>query len=91
MEDREGLKLLAFVDESEPYEVDYVGLYLNESSGKFIVVSASGCSCWEGEEDVQEFDSLDEVEKAFDRDGFAYNPSILGGKQLIEEARRVIA
>lgn len=87
------LKELVSIDEADVYEVDGVGIYLDEKSGKFVLLSASGCSCWDGEFDEAEFDSLDELASSLidgDEDGsdrYRYNPSLKGARQLIEKAR----
>lgn len=80
-------KLLASVDESEPYETDQTAIYLTPE-GKFAYATASGCSCWEGDWSVTDFDSLDEIESTFKREDIhMYNPSFEGFKSLMAQAR----
>lgn len=84
---RAELRELAFVDEADSYEVDEAGIYL-DANGKFILLTASGCSCWDGDDYGEEiFDSLNDLEKSLINDDRMYNPSLSGAKQLIEEAR----
>lgn len=82
------LKQLAFVDESYPYEVDEAGIYLNEQTGQFYLITASGCSCWDGEYDEEVFDSLDQLELSLINEDSRYRPSLGGSKLLIAEARK---
>ena len=87
---------LASLDESEDYEVDYsfVGL---DSDGKFVLLTASGCSCWDGDYEETPFDSLDALEASLiegDADGndiHRYNPSLSGAKEMIARARETLS
>lgn len=89
-ERRNELRELAFVNEADDYEVDEVGIYTDGNI--FYILSASGCSCWGGEEGEWDEASFDDFEgvKAFllKEDLPRYNPSINGAKALIEEAER---
>lgn len=80
------LRELAFIDESQPYEVDQTGIYVDES-GVFVLLTASGCSCWEGEYNEEQFASLEALEISLLNDDRTYNPSLLGAKALVAEAR----
>src|SRR5688572_1154365 len=87
-ERRDSLKELAFIDEADSYEVDEVGIYTD--GNVFYILSASGCSCFcgdEGEWDEEVFDSFEEVRQfLLNEDLPRYNPTLNGAKALIEEA-----
>lgn len=55
------LQELAFIDESAEYEVDTNGIYYDPKTHKFVLLSCSGCSCWDGSYDEFQADSLDEL------------------------------
>ena len=85
------LKELASYDNSGGYEVDTGGIYLDEkdSAKPFRLITASGCSCWDGDFTEDEFATLEDLEKSLNSDlPHRYNPSINTGKWLIEEAGR---
>lgn len=86
-EKRDSLKQLAFIDEADDYEVDEAGIYLNEQTGQFHLLTASGCSCWDGEFDEEIFDSLDQLESSLINNDRSYNPSLNGANRLINEAK----
>ena len=82
---------LSSFDESQDYEVDIGGIYL-DSDGKFILLTASGCSCWDGDYSEEIFESLEALELTLlTSDGDRWNPSLLGTHQLIQEARNSLA
>lgn len=81
------LECLAFLDEAEPYTVDQCGVYLDTKSGKFYVLTASGCSCWSGEYDEEEYDTLSEVFAALDDGSFPWHVSIAGSEDLKQQLR----
>ena len=78
---------LAMLDESADYEVDYTFIGLDEKTGKFALVTASGCSCWDGGADVEYFDDLDQMEQSLVTEDRTYNPSLLGAKSVMQEAK----
>ena len=84
---REELKELAFLDEADSYEVDESGIYTD--GVKFYLLTASGCSCWDGDYDEAVFEDFDSL-KTFliNEDLPRYNPSLRGGQELIAEAIR---
>lgn len=86
-------RLLAEVDESRSYEVDVTEVYVRPD-GKFILATATGCSCWSGEYDVEEFDTLDALAASILPEGpeteRRYNPSFIGAKALMETARAAL-
>jgi hypothetical protein len=79
---------VAAVDESESYEVDVSEIW-RKPDDTFLLVTASGCSCWEGDYEVQEFESLDELENiVLHREGnWIYNPSPAGARELVRIAK----
>lgn len=83
----EQLEVLSELDESMDYEVDYSAIGFDKENRQFVLVTASGCSCWDGDYEEEYFNSLYELEVALSNDNRSYNPSILGGQQLISEAR----
>lgn len=77
---------LAEVDESQPYEVDRTAIF-STSEGEFILATASGCSCWSGEWQIERFKTLEEIENAWRTDreyGFSYRTAVT----LLDEARK---
>jgi hypothetical protein len=84
---------LASYDDADSYEVDEGGIFYDLETGKIVVLTASGCSCWEGDGNEYVFDSLAEAEIALvlgDKDGndvVDCPPGIERSKRLIEEAR----
>lgn len=89
-ERRDSLTELAFINEADDWEVDEAGIYTNGE--KFYVLTASGCSCFcgdEGEWDEVVLDTFEEVRHfLLNEDLPRYNPSLNGAKALIEEAER---
>lgn len=79
---------IAWVDESESYEVDITEIW-KRPDGKFMLVTATGCSCWSGEYEVEEYDSLDDIVSGIltRDDKYVYNPSLEGAKRLVEAAK----
>lgn len=84
---RNELRELAFIDESQPYEVDQAGIYVDED-GTFILLTASGCSCWEGDYNEEQFSSFEALEASLLNEDRTYNPSLSGARELLEEARK---
>lgn len=84
--------LVASLDESGSYEIDLTEIYFHE--GKFILATASGCSCWDGEYDIEEFDSLDALADSIgvlSMTERSYHPSLRGATELLAEARAWVA
>lgn len=83
-----GWTFVSGVDESEAYKVDITEIW--HDGEKWRLLTATGCSCWSGEYDEEEYESLDAlaaalgVESDVDR---RYNPSLEGAKTIIAEAR----
>lgn len=75
--------LLAHVDESEAYEVDQT--MIRQDGDEWILATASGCSCWDGEWAVERFDTLEALFGAIGRDSEVermYNPTFAGVEAL---------
>jgi hypothetical protein len=90
MDSRVGeLTELAYLDSSADYEVDYAGIY---TDGKlFYYITASGCSCWDGDYDEKVFNDFESLRKfVLNEDMPQWNPSINGAKELIEESKRLL-
>lgn len=87
-------RVVAEIDESEPYETDQSCILLLPGR-KFGLLTASGCSCWGGEAWLEEFGSFDELADSLlgpesckqDR---RYNPSLKGAEELVASARTFI-
>src|SRR5690349_17681966 len=80
--------LIAIVDESEAFDVDIVELW--KKGDTYFLLTASGCSCWEGEFETRQYKSLDDLQadlRGPNSDSYMYNPSLAGLQQLIEQAR----
>lgn len=84
-----GWIFVAGVDESEAYEVDITEIW--HDGAKWHLLTATGCSCWDGDYDDEEYDSLEAlaaaigVESDIDR---RYNPSLEGARKIVDEARQ---
>lgn len=84
---------LAFVDESEEYEVDENGIYFDPKASpqdQFVVIQASGCSCWDGEYEEHKFPTMEAVEAFLTNDESKYHPSLSGVKALLRQAKKKI-
>lgn len=79
---------LAMIDESADYEIDQAYVLYLPATKKFVLKTASGCSCWGGEYDYTEFDSLKDMESVLLMTETRYNPSLNGAKQLMDEAHK---
>lgn len=80
--------VIADLDESEAYEVDITEIYRTPAG--YALVTASGCSCWGGEYDADEFDTLDALAAAVtskESDERKYNPSYRALTDLLGRAR----
>lgn len=80
---------LVMIDESEPYEVDEAHV-LYYPSKTFALKTASGCSCWDGEYDYENFDTLEQMEESLFTVDRRYSPTLVGARQLIAEARKAL-
>lgn len=85
--ERKDLVELATLDESADYEVDITEVFYDPATKEFVLLTASGCSCWSGEYDEERFKSLDAVEASLLKEERQYNPSFVGAQGLIKEAR----
>jgi hypothetical protein len=87
----EGAIELAMVDEADAYEVDEAYIYYHPASGKFFLQTATGCSCWDGEYETEEYDSLLALETALIDGDRTYNPSLNGAKTLLAESKQALS
>lgn len=80
----EGWTLLSTVDESESYETDIAEIWKTQKG--YALLTASGCSCWGGEYDTAEFDSIELLAVALLKEDRTYNPSTRGALDLLTDA-----
>ncbi len=87
-----GWRALSELDKSEAYEIDVMEIWQSED-GRIQYVSASGCSCWDGEYSTEDFDSIDALVAGLTKEDAAsgYNPTPAGLAELAAEARKFIA
>ena len=76
---------IAYMDESEGYDVDQTAIYKTPTG--FALATASGCSCWNGDWEAEEFENLDLLYQSMRLDDRAYNPSWMAAEGLILSAR----
>lgn len=77
---------LTGVDESEAYEVDYTEIWTTNDG--YALVTASGCSCWDGDYNMTTYSTLDALEADLKNTERDYgNPSIETCDLLMKEAR----
>jgi hypothetical protein len=88
----DGLVQLAEIDESERYEIDTTDICYDPDTKEFVLLTASGCSCWDGEYEEQRFGTFKALEDSLlgNGDDRRYNPSLKGAEQLLQEAREAI-
>lgn len=80
--------LLASSDLADSYEVDEFRIYQTLDEKVFIFASASGCSCWDGDWQVEFYFSLDDMPKhVLEREGYEFNPSIAGIEEMVRMAK----
>ena len=85
--------LLAEHDESASYEIDVTEIYL-DGRGNFVLATAVGCSCWDGDYDEETYTTYPELAAALnlltapDR---TYNPSLDGAEDLLAQVRAKLA
>jgi hypothetical protein len=79
---------LASLDESADYEVDITEICYDPINNEFVLRTASGCSCWDGDYDEERFATLDEIYKSMKADDRTYNPSLSGADQIYDEAKK---
>lgn len=78
--------LMAYIDESAPYEIDQTAILTEDN--KWVLATASGCSCWGGEWELSRFADLESLFAAIgpttEASGYThqYNPSFAGVEAL---------
>lgn len=76
---------LASSDYSDGYDIDEYGIYTD--GNVFYVLSASGCSCWDGDFDEVEFADFDGVKNyLLKEDSHNYYISLNRASELVKEA-----
>lgn len=80
------ITVLSSIDESEPYVVDQTAIGWDSNINKFVVLAASGCSCWEGKYEEEQFTTLKELHESLIHNERQYNPSLKGVETLINDA-----
>lgn len=80
---------LSMLDWADSYEVDQAMIGIDKQTGNFFYMTASGCSCWGGEAEIDYYGSLEELEKDVmenenKRESYI---SIGGDKKLIQDAK----
>lgn len=82
-------RLLAADDNGDSWEIDITEIWL-DATGRFLLVQASGCSCWDGDYTAEGFDTLNEVAHAVSILGQArpHHITPAGGDALVNEARQ---
>lgn len=85
---RSDLIELAVIDESASYEVDIIEIHYDPKSKEYVLLTASGCSCWDGDYTEERFKTMKELESKIVNEERKYNPSLMGAKQLVADARK---
>jgi hypothetical protein len=78
------LEEILSIDNSESYEVDYAGVYWDPKTSKIAYITASGCSCWDGDYAEEQFGSIEALRRSLLHDEKQYNPSLSTATQLID-------
>lgn len=78
---------LADIDLSEPYEVDYWAIELDQNTGQCYLLNATGCSCWDGDFGEDEFASFAHLKENL-LGGLCNGPSLTATIELLDEAER---
>lgn len=82
--------LLATQNESTGYDIDVSEIWFDRATGKFLLLTAEGCSCWGGEYEKREFDYFDAINehlKSRDSDSWVHNPTPVAAEKLIADAK----
>lgn len=79
---------LASIDEADTYEVDQASIFYDPKIHKFILLVASGCSCWDGEAYEEQHDSLESLGESLHKiaDERPYSPTLEGADALLQVA-----
>ena len=79
--------ILASEDQDVDYGIDVTIIGFDPVARDFVLLYASGCSCWEGDGDEMAFSGLNALEEYLLESADGYLPSLEGSKRLIAEAR----
>lgn len=80
---------LSSADDSDSYSIDENGIYYDPRTETFIWLSASGCSCWDGDYSETSYDSLDEALDSMLTYETRWHPATSETTSMIEEAKFV--
>ena len=83
--------VIADVDYSQAYEVDQSRIYWLPATGTLALATAEGCSCWDGEWEVERFGTLDALIDSIRTKDRTYNPSFKRADELKASAEKWIA
>mgnify|MGYP001582717464 CR=1 FL=1 len=84
--DEKDLIELALIDESADYEVDMTEVHYDPETEELVLLTATGCSCWDGDYNEERFKDLDSLKQSLLQEDRKYNPSFKGAEQLVKEA-----
>lgn len=76
--------LIAKVDESESYEVDSTEIWKTKD-GSYVLITASGCSCWDGDFDREDYKTLELLAVGLFSGERMYTPSLHGALELLKQ------
>lgn len=77
---------LSYIDEDDDWGTDRAGIYRDSKTRQFSLITASGCSCWDGDYDEEKFDRWIDLEKYLLKAGDkSTHPSLMGAQQLLNE------
>lgn len=77
---------LALLDESASYEVDMTEVHYDPETEELVLLTATGCSCWDGDYNEERFKNLESLKQSLLKEDRQYNPSFKGAEQLVKEA-----
>lgn len=85
---KDQLIVLAEHDDGGSYEVDITLIGLDKGTNNFVLVTASGCSCWDGSYDEESFDSFEALSKSLLDGDRRYYSSLKCSEALLTEAQQ---
>lgn len=78
---------LSAEDNSEQYSIDENGIYYDPRTELFVWLSASGCSCWDGEYSETTYDTLEELIADMTERESRWQPASSEVSNMAQEAR----
>jgi hypothetical protein len=85
--ERKELIELATIDESADWAVDYAEIFYDPDKKELVLLTASGCSCWEGEYQEERAKTWKALKEALLKGDTDYNPTIKGAEIVFKEAK----